>query len=369
MTPLNFFFVFLLSFFLHPFFTYGEFCPRVSCGNVSIDFPFRLTNQRDCCGDPNFNLLCTTTNQLIISFPFSGDFMVNTINYSNPYLQLTDPCIIKRLLQGFNLSGTPFQPLYTRTYIFSNCSTDSNISVVYPSALFFSCLSSINFLVWGIAKNFYDPSTPVSSCLELAEISVPQHYPGWPFYIDDIPLTWEQPYCHTIPCNYCPSSECSRDKGGLSNGTKYAVIFILGTPISLIAVCIIYYNVRVHCADHRRHQPNVEISGLTSEPQLAGIIVNGLDGSSIEAYPITLLGENMKLPRPNDNTCSICLSEYQAKETIRTIPDCNHYFHASCIDEWLKLNAACPVCRRTPDQDSAHLITRSTSSFSSRPSL
>ncbi|MBA0761378.1 hypothetical protein Gotri_024032 [Gossypium trilobum] len=136
-------------------------------------------------------------------------------------------------------------------------------------------------------------------------------------------------------------------KPGLSNGTKYAVIFILGTPISLIAVCIIYYNVRVHCAGHRRHQPNVEISGLTSEPQLAGIIVNGLDGSSIEGYPITLL----------------------AKETIRTIPDCNHYFHASCIDEWLKLNAACPVCRRTPDQDSAHLITRSTSSFSSRPSL
>ncbi|MBA0552189.1 hypothetical protein Golob_023022, partial [Gossypium lobatum] len=135
---------------------------------------------------------------------------------------------------GFNLSGTPFQPLYTRTYIFSNCSTDSNISVVYPSALFFSCLSSIDFLVWGIAKNFYDPSTPVSSCLELAEISVPQHDPGWPFYIDDIPLTWEQPYCHTVPCNYCPSSECSRDKGGLSNGTKYAVIFILGTPISLI---------------------------------------------------------------------------------------------------------------------------------------
>ncbi|KAA3457039.1 Zinc finger, RING-type [Gossypium australe] len=321
MTPLNFFFVFLLSFFLHPFFTYGEFCPRVSCGNVSVDFPFRLTNQPDCCGDPNFNLLCTTTNQIIISFPFSGNFMVNTINYSNPYLQLTDPCITKRLLQGFNLSGTPFQPLYTRTYIFSNCSTDSNISVVYPSALFFSCLSSISFLVWGIAKNFYDPSTPVSSCLELAEISVPQHGPG------------------------------------LSSGTKYAVTFILGTPISLIAVCIIYYNVRVHCYDHRRHQPNVEISGLTSEPQLAGIIVNGLDGSSIEAYPITLLGENMKLPRPNDYTCSICLSEYQAKETIRTIPDCNHYFHASCIDEWLKLNAACPVCRRTPDHDSAHLIT------------
>ncbi|TYH80025.1 hypothetical protein ES332_D03G104800v1 [Gossypium tomentosum] len=150
--------------------------------------------------------------------------------------------------------------------------------------------------------------------------------------------------------------------------TKYAVIFIVGTPISLIAVCIIYYNIRVHCYDHR-HQPNAEISSLTEEQQLADITVNGLDGSRIEAYPITLLGENFELPRPNDNTCSICLSEYQAKETIRTIPDCNHYFHANCIDEWFKLNAACPVCRNTPDHDSARLITRSTSAFSSRPPL
>ncbi|MBA0608810.1 hypothetical protein Godav_020991, partial [Gossypium davidsonii] len=309
-------------------------------------------------------------------FPSSGDFGVETIDYSTPYLLLTDPCMPKRLLKGFDLSGTPFMSLYPRFYIFFNCSTQSNISTIYPSAISFSCLSGMNFSVWGIPKIFYDHSTPLSSCLELAEISVPLRSPGWPTnYTDDILLTWEQPYCVFPPCNHCESNcqsengdgECSRKKRGLSSGTKYAVIFIVGTPISLIAVCIIYYNIRVHCYDHR-HQPNAEISSLTEEQQLADITVNGLDGSRIEAYPITLLGENFELPRPN-NTCSICLSEYQAKETIRTIPDCNHYFHANCIDEWFKLNAACPVCRNTPDHDSARLITRSTSAFSSRPPL
>ncbi|MBA0552187.1 hypothetical protein Golob_023020, partial [Gossypium lobatum] len=157
----------------------------------------------------------------------------------------------------------------------------------------------------------------------------------------------------------------------LSTSTKYALIFIV-TPIILILVLIIICNVRVHCYDGRRglhHRPNAEISSFIAEPPVAPnpITVNGLDGSSIEAYPITLLDENFKLPRPNDNTCSICLSEYEAKETIRTIPDCTHYFHANCIDEWLKLNAACPVCRNTPDHDPASLITRSTLSSPSRP--
>ena len=130
---------------------------------------------------------------------------------------------------------------------------------------------------------------------------------------------------------------------------------------------IIRHSVRAHFYD-QRHQSTVEIFSFTAEPQLAARTVNGLDGSSIEAYPITLLDECCRLPRPNDNTCSICLSEYQAKETIRTIPDCEHYFHADCIDEWLKLNAACPVCRNTPDQESA-LIAHSTVPSSSSPPL
>ncbi|KAG4211391.1 hypothetical protein ERO13_A02G101101v2 [Gossypium hirsutum] len=390
MDPLNFFFivvvvvvVILLSFFLQPFLTNGELCSAVSCSSVIVEYPFRLTNQPDCCGHPDFNLSISCRSryhlpdQTIINFPSSGDLVVETIDYSTPYLLLTDPCMPKRLLKGFDLSGTAFMSLYPRTYIFFNCSTQSNISIIYPSAISFSCLSGMNFSVWGIPKIFYDPSTPLSSCLELAEISVPLRSRGWPTnYIDDILLTWEQPSCVFPPCNHCESNcqsengdgECSRKKRGLSSGTKYAVIFIVGTPISLIVLCIIYYNIRVHCYDHR-HQLNAEISSLTEEQQLADITVNGLDGSRIEAYPITLLGENFELPRPNDNTCSICLSEYQAKETIRTMPDCNHYFHANCIDEWFKLNPACPVCRNTPDHDSARLITRSTSSFSSRPPL
>ncbi|KAE8694640.1 putative RING-H2 finger protein ATL69 [Hibiscus syriacus] len=72
---------------------------------------------------------------------------------------------------------------------------------------------------------------------------------------------------------------------------------------------------------------------------------NGLDRLTIDAYPASSLGSSRCLPNPNDNVCSIFLCEYQANEMLRTIPNCNHYFHADCIDQWLKLNVACPIRR------------------------
>lgn len=78
------------------------------------------------------------------------------------------------------------------------------------------------------------------------------------------------------------------------------------------------------------------------------IIVEGLDGPTLESYPKIVLGESRRLPKPDDITCSICLSEYRPKETLKTIPECQHCFHADCIDGWLRLNATCPICRKSP---------------------
>lgn len=75
----------------------------------------------------------------------------------------------------------------------------------------------------------------------------------------------------------------------------------------------------------------------------------GLDESTIESYKKVQLGESKRLPTgSNDVVCSICLSEYATKETVRFLPECEHCFHAECIDAWLKLHSSCPVCRSNP---------------------
>lgn len=56
-----------------------------------------------------------------------------------------------------------------------------------------------------------------------------------------------------------------------------------------------------------------------------------------------------ELPFANANAqtmCSICLSEYEVGEQVRTLP-CYHQYHQGCIDPWLlNVTALCPICKR-----------------------
>lgn len=68
--------------------------------------------------------------------------------------------------------------------------------------------------------------------------------------------------------------------------------------------------------------------------------------SVIDHFPTIVLGESRRLPRLNQDTCAICLGEYEPEDTLRIVPVCNHYFHVQCIDPWFKLNFTCPLCRK-----------------------
>ncbi|CAK8567437.1 unnamed protein product [Lathyrus sativus] len=87
------------------------------------------------------------------------------------------------------------------------------------------------------------------------------------------------------------------------------------------------------------------INGSAVQP---GPFILGLEKPVIETYPKIILGESLRLPKPNEGPCSICLGEYLPKETIRCVPDCQHCFHAECVDEWLRMSATCPLCRNSP---------------------
>ncbi|CDP08747.1 unnamed protein product [Coffea canephora] len=77
--------------------------------------------------------------------------------------------------------------------------------------------------------------------------------------------------------------------------------------------------------------------------------VVGLDQAVINSYPKFHFSKiNASFCAGNDPVCSICLCDYKESEMLRLLPDCKHYFHVTCIDAWLKLNASCPVCRNSP---------------------
>lgn len=132
---------------------------------------------------------------------------------------------------------------------------------------------------------------------------------------------------------------------GLGYGIAIAVsILVLISSIMLTSyICI---RVKANASSRASGTDDDAISGSSSfEP---AVLVLGLNGSVVESYPKIVLGESLRLPKPNNGPCSICLSEYLPKDLVRCIPDCHHCFHADCVDEWLKMNATCPLCRSSP---------------------
>lgn len=63
--------------------------------------------------------------------------------------------------------------------------------------------------------------------------------------------------------------------------------------------------------------------------------------SEIEKLPEIEYTENI-----DSKECTICLESFILKDKMRVLP-CNHYFHTSCIDNWLLTSLNCPICRKS----------------------
>ncbi|GAB2275134.1 hypothetical protein Dimus_009896 [Dionaea muscipula] len=379
-------------------------CPTYYCGSGSgaaIKFPFFVpaANESPRCGYPGFNLSCnqTQSNLPILTIPSSAagsddvQLAVQVIDYTEQRVWVTDPenCLPKRVLDHNLSTGSPFFSTQNETYTFYNCSGfNSSSSDWYSPYNFFpiTCASGDDYGVGVSAANsssvrLPQPPKPLLTlfkCRELKAVTGPKWFwlisedPsgfGFGFGQQYLQLAWSSPDCGNCSgsCGFKTSSglevtclTSSTSSSGLFRSAKYAVILVVGVTAGLLVIaCLVLllvgklrvYNYRRrHSHSHNRTTTEFSLSIIPQYLPAAAFIGAGLDGATIESYPKTVLGESLRLPKPSDGTCAICLSEYVPRETLRTIPDCNHYFHAKCIDEWLRMKGVCPVCRNSPER-------------------
>lgn len=49
--------------------------------------------------------------------------------------------------------------------------------------------------------------------------------------------------------------------------------------------------------------------------------------------------------------CTICLTAFEEGEQVKQLPRCFHLYHPTCIDQWLRRNYTCPICRDSARKD------------------
>lgn len=73
---------------------------------------------------------------------------------------------------------------------------------------------------------------------------------------------------------------------------------------------------------------------------------NPAQGADIAALPTRKLaaaqGTDMQLGE--QTKCLICLEQFADGDDVKTLP-CLHFYHQRCVDQWLRTDNSCPVCK------------------------
>ncbi|KAM3282509.1 hypothetical protein P3S67_026154 [Capsicum chacoense] len=366
--------VFFVSFFLFSSVYTNYDCPLYSvCGNNYFDirFPFGLEdpqNPQHCTYNPRFSLKCNNQGRTILNLPGAGDFYVRDINYRRQEIQLYDRsnCLPKHLTDYQIPSSSIFKAVFYQNYTFLACSTDlvrSQFSVI-------DCMSNSTISTLATSS-----SSHASAMVSLYNCNVTHTLPfplsRTPEYEvafsrdlnNDLVLTWDEPNCQNCEAKRCVCGfknsttgeiqcfDASSPGTGSPIGIEIFRIVALALVIPAITCSMgvtlyIYYG---QCRENWQAEAapqDTTPGGAAVAPQPEVTI--GLDDLTIQSYTKVVLGESWRVPGPNHGICPICLADYHPKETVKCIPECEHCFHAECIDEWLKIKGTCPVCRNNP---------------------
>ena len=88
--------------------------------------------------------------------------------------------------------------------------------------------------------------------------------------------------------------------------------------------------------------PVPPLSSLPVSPLTAAAVDDGKSEKAVVGGSVGGGGESQWR-----DTCSICLESFRTGELIKFLP-CFHHFHAEELDNWLLVNASCPICKQKP---------------------
>lgn len=66
---------------------------------------------------------------------------------------------------------------------------------------------------------------------------------------------------------------------------------------------------------------------------------------ALESLPPPISYRNLDVSS-SPHECVICLEDFEDGDSCRVFSVCKHIFHLNCVDNWLRKNLTCPICRK-----------------------
>ncbi|XP_075512781.1 RING-H2 finger protein ATL66-like [Primulina tabacum] len=130
-------------------------------------------------------------------------------------------------------------------------------------------------------------------------------------------------------------AECDVDSNLQINGT---VLFFIGVTLLCITILFTVLFLCSRWASRRRLPPsNSSTHAAAPKPAL------GLDPVAVDDIPVVMYGAAAEASAGAE--CCICLGLFGDADEVKILPQCRHCFHSGCLDEWLKKQPSCPLCR------------------------
>ncbi|CAH1424349.1 unnamed protein product [Lactuca virosa] len=137
-------------------------------------------------------------------------------------------------------------------------------------------------------------------------------------------------------------------RGNSTNvNSRILLIAIISLSFVVVVVTMLHVYARYILRRQARQRAAFRGIGIVAHIQSEEPPKRGLEPTVISSLPILMYKDIDHKPDHSSVSpeCAVCLSTFEGGQMIRVLPNCNHHFHADCIDKWLSSRSSCPICR------------------------
>ncbi|KAI3515535.1 hypothetical protein L1887_14434 [Cichorium endivia] len=133
--------------------------------------------------------------------------------------------------------------------------------------------------------------------------------------------------------------------------SRILLIAIISLSVVVVVVTMLHVYARYKLRRQARHRAALRGIGIVARIHSDEPPKRGLEPTVIASLPILIYKDIDHKPDHSslNPECAVCISTFEGGQMIRVLPNCQHHFHAECIDKWLGSQSSCPICRHEVD--------------------